>query len=62
MHWRLQINRLQELIDQLECKVSGRVASAPCLWTFWESTQARHTPGTWPRSASLTGPPAGTPA
>lgn len=48
MHWRLQINRLQELIDQLECKVSGRVASAPCLWTFWESTQARHTPGTWP--------------
>lgn len=23
MQWRLQINRLQELIDQLECKVSA---------------------------------------
>ncbi|XP_057557981.1 N-terminal EF-hand calcium-binding protein 3 isoform X6 [Hippopotamus amphibius kiboko] len=48
MQWRLQINRLQELIDQLECKVSSRVASALCRWTFLESTQARHMPGTWP--------------
>nr|XP_045376994.1 LOW QUALITY PROTEIN: N-terminal EF-hand calcium-binding protein 3 [Camelus bactrianus] len=29
MQWRLQINRLQELIDQLECKVSSQVAG-PC--------------------------------
>ncbi|KAF0878397.1 NECA3 protein, partial [Crocuta crocuta] len=27
MQWRLQVNRLQELIDQLECKVSGTSAS-----------------------------------
>ncbi|XP_028631102.1 N-terminal EF-hand calcium-binding protein 3 isoform X1 [Grammomys surdaster] len=29
LQWRLQVNRLQELIDQLECKVSGWVATAP---------------------------------
>lgn len=29
LQWRLQVNRLQELIDQLECKVRGWVASAP---------------------------------
>lgn len=28
LQWRLQVNRLQELIDQLECKVRGWVASA----------------------------------
>lgn len=27
--WRLQVNRLQELIDQLECKVSCGVTGAP---------------------------------
>lgn len=45
MQWRLQVNRLQELIDQLECKVSGHVASAPRGRTFLESAYARHTPG-----------------
>lgn len=29
LQWQLQVNRLQELIDQLECKVRGWVASAP---------------------------------
>lgn len=29
MQWQLQVNRLQELIDQLECKVSGQLAGAP---------------------------------
>lgn len=45
LQWRLQVNRLQELIDQLECKVSSHVASAPWGRTFLESTQAKHTPG-----------------
>lgn len=48
MQWRLQVNRLQELIDQLECKVSGHVASAPREWTFLESAQARHMLGARP--------------
>lgn len=48
MQWRLQINRLQELIDQLECKVSGRVASTLCWSTSLESTRARHMLETWP--------------
>lgn len=61
MQWRLQVNRLQELIDQLECKVSGHVAIAPWEWTFLESAQARHMLGPSPHSVSLTGPPAGTP-
>lgn len=38
MQWRLQVNRLQELIDQLECKVSDQVASAPRGRFFLEST------------------------
>lgn len=46
MQWRLQVNRLQELIDQLECKVSGCVASASWGWTFLESAQDRHMLGT----------------
>lgn len=37
MQWRLQVNRLQELIDQLECKVSDHKASAPRGRTFLES-------------------------
>lgn len=48
MQWRLQVNRLQELIDQLECKVSIRVASAPWGWAFLESVQDNHMPGAWP--------------
>lgn len=43
MQWRLQVNRLQELIDQLECKVSGRV-SVPSGGSL-ASAQA-HMPGT----------------
>lgn len=47
MQWRLQVNRLQELIDQLECKVSGCVASAPWGGPSWSLSK----PGTseaWP--------------
>lgn len=44
MQWRLQVNRLQELIDQLECKVSSRVASALMGRTF---LKASHMPRAW---------------
>ena len=40
MQWRLQINRLQELIDQLECKVSA-VRLPPCGGgTVWNPHKA----------------------
>lgn len=57
MQWRLQVNRLQELIDQLECKVSGQAASAPRGWTFPESAGDRHMLGAWPTLCAPHRPP-----
>ena len=62
MQWRLQINRLQELIDQLECKVSA-VRPLPCAGAIvWNPRKPGPCWGPDPCTASLTGAPAGTPA
>ena len=62
MQWQLQINRLQELIDQLECKVSA-VWPLPCAGgTVWNLRPPGPHWGPDPCTASLTGAPAGTPA
>uniref|UniRef100_A0A8C0I1V8 N-terminal EF-hand calcium-binding protein 3 n=1 Tax=Balaenoptera musculus TaxID=9771 RepID=A0A8C0I1V8_BALMU len=56
MHWRLQINRLQELIDQLECKVRAvwpvRCACGP----FGNPRKPGTRQGTGPRSAPSQAP------
>ncbi|XP_006992898.1 N-terminal EF-hand calcium-binding protein 3 isoform X1 [Peromyscus maniculatus bairdii] len=43
--WRLQVNRLQELIDQLECKVRGWGASAPQGGLLWHLPTPIHVRG-----------------
>ncbi|XP_052582113.1 N-terminal EF-hand calcium-binding protein 3 isoform X1 [Peromyscus californicus insignis] len=43
--WRLQVNRLQELIDQLECKVRGWRASAPQRGLLWRLSTPIHVRG-----------------
>uniref|UniRef100_A0A8B9WNK8 N-terminal EF-hand calcium-binding protein 3 n=1 Tax=Bos mutus grunniens TaxID=30521 RepID=A0A8B9WNK8_BOSMU len=56
MQWRLQINRLQELIDQLECKVSA-VRLPPCGGgTVWNPHKAGSHRGPGPRSAPSQAP------
>ncbi|XP_036040701.1 N-terminal EF-hand calcium-binding protein 3 isoform X1 [Onychomys torridus] len=45
LQWRLQVNRLQELIDQLECKVSSWVASAPQRGLLWHLPKLIHVRG-----------------
>uniref|UniRef100_A0A8C6FM37 N-terminal EF-hand calcium-binding protein 3 n=1 Tax=Moschus moschiferus TaxID=68415 RepID=A0A8C6FM37_MOSMO len=56
MQWRLQINRLQELIDQLECKVSA-VRPPPCArGTVWSPRKAGPHWGPGPRSVPSQAP------
>lgn len=45
MQWRLQVNRLQELIDQLECKVSSVRPAPPGGGPSWTLPSLAHAAG-----------------